>query len=220
MSALTHRIQAVECCGEQLLLRPDKTVYWPARKTLLAADIHIGKEHTFARAGIPIPGGLSESTLDCLMNAVDATGAERLIVLGDLLHATPRLSEPWQIHLHKLLSLRNTLELQVVIGNHDSSTARQAVMTSLHWVDIAEDPPFVFRHEPAPCTNGYVIAGHIHPAYLLKAGRRQQIRAPVFWFRQHSAVLPAFGAFTGGHLIQREPADRLFLVDESGVFQI
>ena len=57
---------STECCGENLLLHPDKVIYWPARKTLLAADIHVGKEATFARAGIPVPGGISEQTLNTL----------------------------------------------------------------------------------------------------------------------------------------------------------
>ena len=78
---------STECGGETLLLHPDKVIYWPARKTLLAADIHVGKEATFARAGIPVPGGISEQTLNTLMGLLDDSQSERLIIC--LLYTSP-----------------------------------------------------------------------------------------------------------------------------------
>lgn len=201
-----------ECCSENLLLHPDKVIYWPARKTLLAADIHVGKEFTFARAGIPVPGGISEQTLKTLMRLVDDSGCERLIILGDLLHATPQQSESWQQQLVTLLAERHELTVEVIIGNHDSKAARDNVIAGLKWVHELHEPPFVFKHEPGPNETSYVIAGHIHPVYRLKIGRHQSLRAPVFWFNNTYAVLPAFGEFTGGHAIDREQGDRLFMI--------
>jgi len=125
-------------------------MYWPARKTLLVADIHAGKEHAFARQGIPIPGGVSEDTLTLLMQLVDSSGAEHLIILGDLLHTVPATNENWQVHLHSLLRARTQLHLQVIIGNHDSLDARKNSLPELNWQSEIVQPPFVFRHEPEP----------------------------------------------------------------------
>lgn len=211
---------SMTCCDEQLLLHPSKTVYWPAQKTLLAADVHIGKEHTFARAGIPVPGGISEQTLHLLMQTVDNSSAERLIVLGDLLHATPVQSESWQACLLALLAQRTELQVQVIIGNHDSKAARSQVSAPLDWHSTLYEPPFLFTHEPAPAPNSYVIAGHIHPAYQLKTGRRSRLRCPIFWFRREYAVLPAFGEFTGGYIIEREATDRVFMVGDGATVEV
>ena len=71
---------STECCRETLLLHPHKVIYWPARKTLLAADIHVGKEATFARAGIPVPGGISEQTLNTLMRLLDDSQSELSLI--------------------------------------------------------------------------------------------------------------------------------------------
>jgi len=38
---MTH--QPIEHCGQTLWLLADKAIYWPARRALLVADLHIGK---------------------------------------------------------------------------------------------------------------------------------------------------------------------------------
>ncbi len=210
----------IQCCEETLLLSPNKVLYWPARKTLFAADIHAGKEHSFARSGIPIPGGISEDTLDLLMHQVDRSGAERLIVLGDLLHSVPAANESWQAHLRELLKLRSELDLQVIIGNHDSAKARQTIQLPINWQQEIIEPPFVCQHEPGPDNRGYVLAGHIHPVWQLSTGKRNRIKAPVFWFQQQLAVLPSFGLFTGGYQVQRQPEDRVLMVGSDCVIEV
>ena len=210
----------LRCCDETLLLHPGRVLYWPARKTLFTADIHAGKEHAFARSGIPIPGGISEDTLDLLMQLVDSCGAERLVVLGDLLHTIPSAEESWQAHLYRLLESKAELDLQVIIGNHDSLKARHKIQLPLNWYSDIVEPPFVFRHQPQPDERGYVLAGHIHPVWQLSAGKRNRITAPVFWFQEHIAVLPSFGLFTGGFRVRRQHNDRLFMVGKDCVIEV
>ncbi|MEM7259111.1 MAG: ligase-associated DNA damage response endonuclease PdeM [Pseudomonadota bacterium] len=219
MKEFTRESLAVCCSGEQLLLHPSKVALWAVKKTLLVADVHVGKEHTFARAGIPVPAGISEHTLNTLIHAVDSSAAERLIILGDLLHATPGRSESWQAHFNAQLATRRNLHVQVIIGNHDSKTARDRVVADLNWQQSLHEPPFVFTHEPHHDQRGHVVAGHIHPVYKLTAGRRR-LRAPVFWCRQHYTVMPAFGKFTGGHLIEPDTDDRIFMIGDEQVIEV
>jgi DNA ligase-associated metallophosphoesterase len=212
--------ESIQCCDETLLLHPQKVMYWPARKTLFAADIHAGKEQVFTRSGIAIPGGITENTLTRLMQLTDSSGAERLIILGDFVHAVPRSSEAWQTHLKALLKARTQLDLQVVIGNHDSASARKATLAELNWQSQISDPPFIYKHEPDPEPHGYVLAGHIHPVWQLGHGRRNRVRSPVYWFQQQVGVLPSFGIFTGGQLIQREKSDRIYMVGSNSVIAV
>jgi ATP-dependent Lhr-like helicase len=77
----------IELHGEQLHLLPERVLYWPRRETLLLADPHFGKAAAFRTAGIPIPGGTTADNLTQLTRAIEQTGAQRIICLGDLLHA-------------------------------------------------------------------------------------------------------------------------------------
>ena len=52
---------------------------------------------------------------------------------------------------------------------------------------------------------------------LLQGRARQRLRLPCFHFGAQGGVLPAFGAFTGLHLLPRAPGDRLFAVAEGEV---
>ena len=80
--------------GERLVLRPDRSLYWPRANGLVIADPHFGKADTFRAFGLPVPGG-TEEPLSRLAAALADTGADRLVVLGDFWHAragrTPRL---------------------------------------------------------------------------------------------------------------------------------
>lgn len=47
----------VEHCGQTLWLLADKALYWPARHTLLVADVHIGKAASYRALHQPVPRG-------------------------------------------------------------------------------------------------------------------------------------------------------------------
>lgn len=224
---LNCRTTDISCCDEVLTLHPQKVIYWAAKKTLFAADIHLGKEHAFGRAGIAIPTGSSEATLASLMQLVDDFAAERLIILGDLLHATPHRDESWQPCLQRLINEHKALDIKVIIGNHDSSSARKNVVPELSWLARMTEPPFVFMHEPKSTDDGYVLAGHLHPVWRLHNNKRRYggrrnpgISAPVFWFQDDVAVLPSFGHFTGGHTIKAKDTDRLFMTGPDCVIEV
>lgn len=215
-----HRSHKINWCDQTLYLHAEKVIYWAEANTLLAADIHMGKEHVFGRAGIAIPGGLSEDTLNSLMSLVDICGAERLLILGDFVHDVPANSESWQLSLVKHLDTRSELAMNIVAGNHDKLAARERLDQRVLWHSRPlHEPPFVLMHEPVEDARGYGLAGHIHPVCTI-GSRRQKLRAPVFWFQQAIAVLPAFGHFTGGYAIDRAKTDRLFMTGPDSVIEV
>lgn len=209
------------CHGETLLLHPERCVYWPAGRTLLVADIHFGKEHSFGRAGIAIPGGVSEQDLDRLSALLQASGAEHLHILGDFLHAAPDAQESWLSALSAFLDRHAAIRISVVAGNHDRHGGQLRVDSRIVWHHKAQQlGPFVLQHHPGSDARGYVICGHLHPAYRVPAGHHRSLRAPAFWFRETYAVLPAFGSFTGGQAIAPTPADRLFVAGPDCVLPV
>lgn len=222
MNDFESRALPIQCRGEALWLHPQRVMYWPAGRTLFAADVHVGKEHVFARSGIALPAGISEDILRRLFSLCDDCGAETLVVLGDFVHSTPLASESWLSTLSALMDGRPQLTVRIVAGNHDTMQAQSMVDPRIHWQpDSAVLGPFVLQHAPADDERGYLLSGHLHPAWRLSAGGRHSLKAPVFWFRERHAVLPAFGSFTGGMLIRPDPQhDQLYMAGEDCVVQV
>lgn len=213
---------AIEHAGQQLLLHPQRVMYWPAQKTLLVADVHVGKEHVFARQGIGIPAGISESGLRSLFELATASCADRLIVLGDFMHAVPHSSERWLNVLTELMNQHSQLSVEIVAGNHDRQAGRSILDSRIIWHTAALIAgPWVLQHEPCKDDRGYVLCGHLHPVWRFGNARRGGVRAPVFWFREHWAVLPAFGEFTGGVVIEPDnKKDKLFITGPDCVISV
>lgn len=222
MNAFAAQCLAVTHADKHFLLHPERVMYWPAQRILFAADIHVGKEHVFARHGIAIPGGISESTLKRLFTLANDSGAQRLIVLGDFMHNIPTASEGWLVQLTQLIDQFSHIAVEVVAGNHDREAGRDVTDERLTWhASSLSLDGLVLYHEPCTDSCGYVLCGHLHPAWRIGRTRRGSIRAPVFWFQEHCAVLPAFGEFTGGVIIEPDAKlDSLYMTGPDCVIKV
>lgn len=211
---------AIELGGEQVLLHPQKALLWPGRKTLLIADPHFGKDDVFRRAGIALPRGPAIADLQRLTLLIEANGCERLVVLGDFLHAATQAGDGFLHAFGVWRTAHSDLAIDVVAGNHDrrESAAKWASLACWHRAPLVE-PPFVFAHEPAPDSRGYVLSGHIHPVMHLARVRRR-LRVPVFWKRPGYLVLPSFGSFTGGATVEPSREDSVYAVGPERVIAI
>ena len=208
--------------GEDVMLLAERALFWPRTGTLVAADFHWGKAATFRAAGIPVPVGATSDDLARLDAALFRTCARRLVVLGDLFHAKAgRIAAQTLAELRRWRSLRDELEIMLVRGNHDRHAGDPPDDLRINCVNApAFVPPFVLRHEPAPSTEGYTLAGHLHPAIVLAGPALQRERLPCFWLTPRGAVLPAFGSFTGFASVVPAPEDRIFVVVEQDVISV
>ncbi len=81
--------------------------------------------------------------------------------------------------------------------------------------------PFTLSHYPIAAQDGYVLAGHLHPGYLLKGYRNnEKMRLPCFIFQHNIGILPAFGSFTGFTGITVEKGDHCYVIAEEEVVKI
>lgn len=208
----------LELAGERLRLRADHSLFWPAGETLFVADTHFGKGGVFRRQGVNVPSGTTESDLARLSAALDETGARRLIVLGDFVHAPPMGDEPWLDRFARWRATHGDIEIVVTRGNHDR-VRKLPVDFGIDWHTGARCiGPFVCRHEPGVDPRGPVLAGHLHPVVRLAASG-ERARCPVFWRRDDGLVLPAFCGFAGGARVTPTEGDRIFLVGEGEVIE-
>jgi DNA ligase-associated metallophosphoesterase len=210
----------VDVAGEQLVLLPQKAVYWAREKLLAIADIHFGKAAAFRSFGIPVPRGTTTENLDALDALVDATGANHVLFLGDFLHARAAHAAGTQAAMLAWRRRRYDLVLTLVRGNHDRHAGDPARELG---IDLVDEPytvgPFSFCHHPDLDAPGYVLAGHVHPVYVL-ATRFDALRLPCFVLGPHRMILPSFGSFTGGHALRPEEGDRIFVTSGEAVHSV
>ena len=209
-----------DVAGEQLVLMPERAAYWERRQTLLVADPHFGKAAAFRAAGVPVPRGTTMETLRRLDAALTRSSATRIVFLGDFLHAregrSPETLRVW----HEWRVAHSSVGMLLVRGNHDRRAGDPPAELDIRCENgpLAE-APFVFAHEPIMSDAGYVIAGHVHPGARLRGPARQSLRLPCFWFGARTAVLPAFGEFTGLADIDIREGDRVWVVADDAVFE-
>jgi DNA ligase-associated metallophosphoesterase len=205
--------------GERILIRPDRSLYWPAKRMLAVADLHFGKAEAFRADSVPVPGG-PEATLARLGVALRETGAERLVVLGDFWHSKEGRSKRILGELARWRADCAGLEIDLVRGNHDRA-GEPPQGWGIGWETRAlVDPPFCFAHYPTPSPDGYVLAGHLHPGVTLQGRGREKFRFPCFWFGALVGVLPAFGDFTGTAEVQPSSGDHIYAIADSRIFRI
>ncbi len=206
--------------GEALTLLPEKAVWWQARHTLLIADAHFGKAASFRARGVPVPEAITGGNLAVLDALIARHRPQRIVFLGDMLHAREAHTADVVTALQAWRARHADIELVLVEGNHDLNAG--APHASLRINVVAEpliDGPFALCHRPQPQAQGYVLCGHLHPAYRLST-RSESVRLPCFWFGESVCVLPAFGQFTGAKVITPGAGDQVFVVAEDRVFAV
>lgn len=208
----------IDIAGEPLQLT-DRSLYWPRRRILFVADLHLGRTESMQQQGCPVPNGDTEATLDRLASVTEKTQAKKLIILGDLFHRSDGVTEKLLEQLRDLLTSR--LDESILIeGNHD----RPVVHTRQHLpVDIRTPPfelePFILSHQPLAEPTGYNLAGHLHPTVHLE-GRAEKITLPCYRFDPGQGVLPAFTIHANGVHQPPKSGRRLFAVSETEVIPI
>lgn len=204
---------ACEVGGVRLRLLPQRAAFLPDHGTLLVADAHIGKAVSFRKLGVPVPHGTTGETLERLTICLAATGACRVVFLGDFLHSARARATATLAALSGWRERHARIELILVRGNHDSHAGDPPDALGMRCVD--EPLPMhglALCHHPQTVAGAYVLAGHLHPGVMLGRRVHDRLRLPCFHFGGALGVLPAFGAFTGLHMVRPAVGERIFIV--------
>jgi DNA ligase-associated metallophosphoesterase len=191
-----------------LFADPSGALFWPGRKTLVVADLHLEKGSAFAARGVPLPPWDTRATLLKLQSLVRKFTPERVVCLGDSFHdprAGERISATDAEFLGRLVAAQDWVW---IAGNHDPELP--AGIGGRVAAGIVEDK-LALRHEPADPAGlapGEIV-GHFHPkaAVTTAAGR---VAASCFILDGRRMVMPAFGAYAGGLDVLDPAIFRLF----------
>jgi uncharacterized protein len=193
----------------------------PAAHALVVADVHFGKAATFRARGVPVPQGTTTDNLQRLERLLAATAATSLVFLGDLFHAREAHARDTLAALRAWRARHPQIDMVLVEGNHDRHAGAPPLNLDLR----VEQEPWLFAglalcHHPQHVPGHHVLAGHLHPCVRLHGRGYDSVRLPCFWVRSSMTLLPAFGEFTGGAPIVREPGDRVIALADDRLFPL
>ena len=179
-------------------------LFWKEQRLLIVSDLHLEKGSSYARRGVLLPPYDTLATLSRLTAVIARHDPRMVIALGDSFHdrdAHERLSTSNREMLAAMQVRRDWIWIS---GNHDPALPPDLGGTVANEVAIG---PIVFRHEPTGAVGE--IAGHLHPkARVPTRGRSMERRC--FASDGERAVMPAFGAYTGGLSIRDVAFAKIF----------
>lgn len=202
--------------GRTLWLLPERAVWLADAGLLLVADAHFGKAASFRRLGVPVPRGTTLTNLARLDALLDRLPDVReLVFLGDFLHAASGRAPATLQAMQTWRQGHAKLPMTLVRGNHDDHAGDPPAALG---ITVVNEPwhhaGLALCHDPATPRppDRYALAGHLHPAARVGRGF-ETVRLACFHARADGVlVLPAFGEFTGGALVQPGTGEALYLV--------
>ena len=204
--AMTERIllsvsseKALDVAGVSLYADLSGALFWKEQSLLVVSDLHLEKGSSFASRGVLLPPYDTVATLSRLAAVIARHDPRMVIALGDSFHdrdAHERLSVPDRDALSAMQARRDWIWIS---GNHDPHLPSDLGGVVASEVAIGS---IMFRHEPTGAIGE--IAGHLHPKARVPT-RGPTMERRCFACDGERAVMPAFGAYTGGLSI-RDPA--------------
>jgi DNA ligase-associated metallophosphoesterase len=216
----------IDLAGHELVLMPERAVYWPQAGWLFVADTHWGKCQAFRDAGSALPVGPLRADLERLRSAAERTEARKIVVLGDLVHGSASFADGMD---SLVCDWRATLPcgLALVPGNHDRTLdGRRAAGVLERWgverlADRVEVCGLTLAHAPLEPPAGPTLCGHVHPAVRMR-GPGESMKLPCFWLdaQRETLVLPAFARLADGAVVGVRPGDARWISSGSRVLAV
>jgi DNA ligase-associated metallophosphoesterase len=195
---------SIEIVGVPFTADASGALFWDDEKLLVVSDLHLEKGSSFATRGILLPPWDTAATLAQLAAVISRYDPKTVIALGDSFHdedAHARVSDPDRETIAAMQAGRDWIWIE---GNHDPKPP--ASLRGSVAVEIAIGP-VCFRHQPTGAAGE--IAGHLHPKARV-ATRARSIERRCIATDGVRAVMPSFGAYTGGLSIRDRAFAKIF----------
>ena len=161
--------------GHALYALAQGAVFWPARRAMLVADLHLEKASWFAKGGQMLPPYDSLATLADLTAVAAATDAAEIWCLGDSFHDRAGCDRLPAEARALLTALTGKTRWTWITGNHDpvvpALVGGQAVaevelegVILRHEAQPADPRPEVFRSATCRSGKGWTITAVGHKA--------------------------------------------------------
>ena len=206
----------LEIEGDKFVLHPSGAMYWAAQDMLLIADVHLGKVTHFRKHGAAIPPHLAFENLEKLTEVTNHYQPKTVCFLGDLFHSN--LNSEWHDFAHWVSYSKASVVL--VNGNHDIIPAYLFEELGVLQHNSLKINSFLLTHHPTTDKKLFNFCGHIHPGVRLQGIGKQTITLPCFYKTKQQLILPAFGNFTGKHILTPYANEDIYVIVEGEVIYV
>lgn len=167
-------------------------------RTVLLADVHLGYGWALRRRGQLGPTE-DARVRQKLYETVRELQPEKIVFLGDVVHASrPGVDERVAVE-STLQELANQAKLILIPGNHDRRFARDYGASVVEIAEAWSGSGLLAVHgHTLPVTTEHLVLGHIHPALSIRDHAGACQKAPVFVASSRVTILPAFSPFSAG----------------------
>lgn len=199
--------------NQHFVLHPSGVLYWKEEDLLVISDVHLGKISHFRKFGSAVPQKAVIGNFQRMNVVLDFFEPSKIVFLGDLFHSSLNkewlLFEDWIGHV--------SAEVFLIEGNHD-------IISPLKYRDlgvmllpemIVEN--FLLTHHPEERDGFFNFSGHLHPGVKLTGLARQTLSLPCFFKSARQMILPAFGEFTGKHILRPKKGDEVYVLTREEV---
>lgn len=192
--------------GTTLFPEPEGALWWPARQTLLLADLHLEKGSAFAKRGNLLPPYDSAASLTRLEFLLRRRRATTVICLGDSFHDSDAAQRLPESEMQRLQRLTDACDWIWIAGNHDPAPPKEAGGRVVEELPLG---PLILRHEASHGPATGEISGHYHPKASVRH-RLGRFTGRCFISDGRRLILPAFGAYAGGLDVLAPAISRFF----------
>jgi uncharacterized protein len=197
-------VAVLDVAGVSFTADASGALFWDDERLLIVSDLHLEKGSSFATRGILLPPYDTAATLARLATVIARYDPRRVIALGDSFHdagAHARVGESDRVTIAAMQAGRDWIW---IAGNHDPLPPASLSGSVASELAIG---PICFRHEPTGAAGE--IAGHLHPKARV-ATRGRSIERRCIASDGVRAVMPSFGAYTGGLSIRDRAFAKIF----------
>ncbi len=207
---------SITILDEPFILHPSGALFWENPQILLISDVHLGKVSHFRKSGAAVPQAAILRNFDTMDQALACFNPREVYFLGDLFHSY--LNREWQIFESWIR--RQTVRFTLITGNHDIISPLKFELLGIKVCPELRNQSFFFTHHPTVLDGYFNFSGHLHPAVRLKGMGRQSLRLPCFFRNDNQMILPAFGEFTGSHVLSPGKKDQVYAIASNEVIDV
>lgn len=215
-SIVSKVTKTVRILDQTFILHPSGALFWEEKDILIISDVHLGKISHFRKFGSAIPQQAIRGNFKKLDEVFAFFAPEKIVFLGDLFHSS--LNQEWLLFESWVEKI--SADLILVEGNHD-------IISPLKYEDLGVQiapeltlDSFLLTHHPEKRSGFFNFSGHIHPGVKIMGLGRQELKLACFFKCANQMILPAFGEFTGKHILSPGEKDEVYVVTKEEVIQL
>lgn len=201
---------------QKFILHPIGAMFWGKKSVLLISDVHLGKISHFRKFGAAVPKHAMHKNYILLDQLIKQYEPFNICFLGDLFHSS--LNKEWDLFENWVAKTPSKITL--ITGNHDIIAPEKFEALDIDQIEELIIDDFLLTHHPEKREGFFNLCGHIHPAIRLQGFGRQKIKLPCFFRSKNQMVFPAFGTFTGTHVMTPKKEDEVYVIADNEIIKV